>query len=82
MAEEVLGAAKDGSDLAQDVAVGVLGAAKNIKVFIVKVFIFSIVKARAGHVVSFPRLSLVARERKAPQIHPHPCPSGGPSCRA
>ena len=50
-------AAKDGSDLAQDVAVDVLGAAKNgsVKVFIVKVFILSIVKARAGHAVSFPR---------------------------
>ena len=58
-----LGAAKDGSDLAQDIAVDVLGAAKNgsVKVPIVKVFILSIVKARAGHVASFPQLSLVAR---------------------
>ena len=50
-------------DLAQDVAEDVLGAAKdgNVKVFI----ILSIVKAKAGHVVSFPRLSLVARKRKA-----------------
>ena len=41
-------------DLAQDVAVDVLGAAKNgsMKVFIVKVFILPIVKARTGHVVS------------------------------
>jgi len=41
-------------DLAQDVAVDVLGAAKNgsVKVFIVKVFILPIVKARTGHVVS------------------------------
>jgi len=40
-------------DLAQDVAVDVLGAAKNgsVKVFIVKVFILSIAKARAGFVV-------------------------------
>ena len=40
----MLGAAKDGSDLAQDVAVDVLGAAKNgsVKVFIVKVFILLI----------------------------------------
>jgi len=67
VAEDVLGAAKGGSDLTQDVAVDVLGAAKNggVKVFIVKVFIFSIVKARAGHAVSFPRISLVARKRKA-----------------
>ena len=68
VAEDVLGAAKDGSDLAQDVAVDVLGAAKNgsVKVSIVKVFILTIVKARAAHVVSSPRLSLVARKRKAP----------------
>jgi len=39
------------------VAEDVLGAAKNgsAKVPIVKVFIFSTVKERAGHVVSFPR---------------------------
>ena len=57
VAEDLLGAAKDGSDLAQDVAVDVLGAAKNrsVKVFIVKVFILPTVKARAGHVVLFPR---------------------------
>ena len=49
-------AAKDGGDLAQEVAVDVLGAAKNgsLKVLIEKVFILPIVKARAGHVVSFP----------------------------
>ena len=49
MEEDVLGAAKDGSDLAQDVAVDVLGAAKNgsVKVLIVKVFILSIVKEEA-----------------------------------
>ena len=65
VAEDVLGAAKDGSDLAKDVAVDVLGAAKNgsVKVFIVKAFIFPIVKARAGHVLSFSLLSLVARKR-------------------
>jgi len=42
--------------VAQDLAVDVLGAAKNgsVKVFIVKVFTLPIVKARAGHVVSFP----------------------------
>ena len=68
LAQDVLGAAKDGSDLAQDVAADVLGAAKNgsVKVLIVKVFVLPIVKARAGHAVSFPRLSLVARKRKAP----------------
>ena len=45
----MLGTAKDGSDLAQDVAEDVLGDAKNgnVKVLIRKVFIFSIVKARA-----------------------------------
>ena len=65
VAEDVLGAAKDGSDLAQDVAVDVLGAAKNgsVKVLIVKVFMLPIVKARAGHVLSFSLLSLVARKR-------------------
>ena len=76
VAEDALGAAKDGSDLAQDVAVDVLGAAKNgcVKVFIVKVFILSIVKARAGHVVSFPRSSLVAQKRKAPLCSSTPLP--------
>jgi len=50
-------------DLAQDVAKDVLGAAKdgNVKMH----FILSIVKARAGHAASFPRLFLVARKRKA-----------------
>jgi len=59
-------------DLAQDVAEGVLGAAKdgNVKVLI----ILSIVKARAGHVSSFPRLSLVARKRKAPLCPSTPLP--------
>jgi len=40
-----------------------LGAAKNgsVKVPIVKVFILSIVKARAGHAVSFPRLLTALR---------------------
>jgi len=49
VAEDVLGAAKDGSDLAQDVAEDVLGSAKNgsVKVLIVKVLFFPIVKARA-----------------------------------
>ena len=49
VAEELLGAAKDGSDLVQDVAEEVLGAAKNgsVKVLIVKVLVLSIVKARA-----------------------------------
>jgi len=76
VAEDVLGAAKEGSDLAQDVAVDVLGAAKNgsAKAFIVKVFILPIVKARAGHAVSFPRLSLVARKRKAPLSSSTPLP--------
>jgi len=39
-------------DLAQDVAVDVLGAAKNgsVKVYIVKAFILPTAKARAGHV--------------------------------
>jgi len=41
------GAAKDGSDLAQDVAEDALGAAKNGEVSIVKVLILSIAKARA-----------------------------------
>ena len=73
MAEDVFGAAKDGSDLALDVAVDVLGAAKNgcVKVLIVKVFILPIVKARAGYV---PRLSLVARKRKAPLCSSTPFP--------
>ena len=59
-------------DLAQDVAEDVLGAAKdgNVKVLI----ILSFVKARAGHVVSFPRLSLVARKRKAPLCSSAPLP--------
>ena len=76
VAEDVLGAAKDGSDLAQDVAVDVLGAAKNgsVKVFIVKAFILSIAKARAGHVASSPRLSLVTRKRKAPLCSSTPLP--------
>ena len=54
----------------------VLGAAKNgrVKVLIVKVFVLSIVKARAGHAVSFPRLSLVARKRKAPLSLSTPLP--------
>ena len=98
VAEDVLGAVKDGSDLAQDVAVDVaLGAAKNgsVKVFVVKVFILPVVKARAGHVTSSLRLSLVARKRKAPlcQFTPlplrrplasslsFPCPYG-PACAA
>jgi len=34
VAEDVLGAAKDGSDLAQDVTEGVLGAAKNGSVMV------------------------------------------------
>ena len=44
-------------DAAQDLAEDELGAAKNgsVKVFIVKVLILSIVKARAGHAASFPR---------------------------
>ena len=50
VAEDVFGAAKDGSDLAQDVAVDVLGEGANRK----RLFILPIVKARAGHVVSFP----------------------------
>ena len=56
MAEGVLGAAKDGGDLAQDVAVDVLGTGKNgsEKVLVVKAFNLSIVKARAGNFVSFP----------------------------
>jgi len=56
VAEDVLGAAKDGSDLAQDVAVDVLGTGKNgsEKVLVVKAFNLSIVKARAGNFVSFP----------------------------
>ena len=37
-------------------------------------FILSIAKARAGHVVSFPRLSLVARKRKAPLCSSTPLP--------
>jgi len=76
VAEDVLGAAKDGSDLAQDVAVDVLGAAKNgsAKVLIVKVFMLPIVKARAGHVSSFPRLPLVARKCKAPLCPSTPLP--------
>ena len=84
MAEDVRGAAKDGGVLAQDVAVDVLGAAKSggVKVFIVKVFILPIAKARAGHVVSFPWLSLVARNAKRLYVHPHPYPSGGLSRRA
>jgi len=98
VAEDVFGAAKDGSDLAQDVAVDVLGAAKNggVKVFIVKAFIFPIVKARAGKVVSFSRLSFVARKRKAPLCYSseplplrrplasglsYPCPCGS-ACAA
>jgi len=65
VADDALGAAKDGSDFAQDEAVDVLGAAEDgsAKVFIVKVFILPIAKARAGHVASFPRLSLVAQKR-------------------
>ena len=49
VAEGVLGAAKDGSDLEQDVAEDVPGAAKNgsVEVFIMKVFILPIVKAKA-----------------------------------
>ena len=62
----------------------VLGAAKNgsVKVFIVKVFILSIVKARAGYVVSFPGYTSLPGNAKHLYVHPHPCPSGGPSCRA
>ena len=76
VAEDVLGAAKVGSGLAQDVAVGVLDAAKNgsVKVLIVKVFILSKVKARAGHVILLPRLSFVARKRKAPLCPSTPVP--------
>ena len=49
VAEDVLGAAKDGSDLAQGFAENLLGDAKNgsVTVFIVKVLVLSIVKARA-----------------------------------
>ena len=49
--------------LGQDVAADVLGAAKNgsAKVLIVKVFMLPIVKARAGHAVSFPRLLTALR---------------------
>jgi len=49
VAEDVLSDAKNGSDLAQDVAENVLSDAKNrsAKVFIVKVYALSIVKARA-----------------------------------
>ena len=67
VAEDVLSAAKDGSDLAQDVAADVLGAAKNgsTKVLIVKVFILSVVKPGAGHAASFLRLPLVARTQSA-----------------
>jgi len=76
VAEDVLGAAKDGSDLAQDVAVDVLGAAMNggVKVLIVKALILPTTKARARHAVSFPRLSLVARKRKAPLSSSKPLP--------
>ena len=54
-------------DAAQDVAADVLGAAKNgsTKVLIVKVFILSVVKPRAGHAASFLRLPLVARTQSA-----------------
>ena len=49
MAEDVLGAAKDGSDLAQDVAEGILGATKNggVRVLVVKLLILPIFKARS-----------------------------------
>ena len=67
-------------DLARDVAEDLLGAAKNGNVEVL--IILSVVKARAGHVASFPRLSLVARKRKRLYAYPHPCPSGGPSRRA
>jgi len=59
-------------DLAQDMAEDVLGAAKdgNVKALI----ILPIVKAKAGNVVSFPRLSLIARKRKAPLSSSAPLP--------
>ena len=62
--------------LAQDLAVDLLDAAKNggVEVFIVKAFILSIVKARAGNDVSPPRLPPVARKRKAPLSLSTPLP--------
>ena len=84
MVEDVSGAAKDGSDLAQDLSVNVLGAAKNrsVKLLIVKAFILSTVKARAGHVYHPPGYPSLPGNAKRLYVYPHPCPSGGPSRRA
>jgi len=67
IALEELCAAKDGSDLAQDVVEGVLGDAKNgsVKVLVVKVLILSIVKARAK-----PLRCCTTRAK--PNLRPHP----------
>ena len=83
MAEDVLGAAKDGSDLAQDMAVDVLGAAENgsVKVLIVKVFILPIAKARAGIALSFPRIIPRCPETQSASMSIHTL-APGPSRRA
>ena len=72
-----LGAAKDGSDLAQDMAEDVLGAAKNgsVKVLTVKAFL-------PGVLYHFPDYPSLLGNAKRLYVYPHPCPSGGPSRRA
>jgi len=83
VAEDVLGAAKDESDLAQDVAVDVLGAAKNgrAKVFNVKVFILSMSSSRQepGMMYHPPDYPLLPGNTKRLYVYPYFCPSGGPS---
>jgi len=84
VAEDVLGAAKERSDLAHDVAVDVLGAAKNggLKVLIVKVLSCPSPRQEPGMLYHSPDYPSLPGNAKRLYVHPRPCPSGGPSRRA